>query len=269
MKHFLPAIVFSLLGLSTFAQTELLTDNSLEGSGWTSTSTNFGSVLCDANCGTCGGPCGPNTGSFYAWFGGAGGTGEVGTLSQNFNVASAGTAVLTFYLKLPIVPGTLGDSLIVSVDGNNIFVATPADSVLYQDAYSQVVLPLGNLSAGAHDINFWGEENEGGTFNQLVDDVSILIGSANVEEIILDEFITLSQNMMNSEVVVETEFPQAVDMTVVIYDPSGKQVYSHQMNGATNDKLSISTADFSAGTYMIDFRKKDTNPFSRSFTVVK
>lgn len=270
MKNFLPAIVFSLLGLSTFAQTEVLSDNSIEAAAtWSSTSTNFGSVLCtDATCGNCGGPCGAHTGTQYAWFGGAGGTPEVGTLSQNFNVATAGAGVLSFYLKTPIVPGVIVDSLIVEVDGSQVFFATAADSNTYQDAYTQVIVPLGNMTAGAHDIIFTGSETSG-TFNQLVDDVSILVGAVNVEELFLDEYITMSQNMMNNEVVIETAFPSEIDMTVAIYDQTGKRVYSHTMNDAKNNKLSISTADFSAGTYMIDFRKNDANPFSRNFTVVK
>ena len=65
----------------------------------------------------------------------------------------------------------------------------------------------------------------------MLDDISILVGSVNVEELILDEYITFSQNMMNDEVVVATAFPAEVDMTVVIYDQAGKQVYSHTMTG--------------------------------------
>lgn len=271
MKKFLPTLLFSFFGLAAFAQTEVLADNSIEAAAtWSSTSTNFGSVLCtDATCGNCGGPCGPHTGTQYAWFGGAGGAAETGTLSQNFNVANAGVGVLSFYFKTPIVPGALGDNFTAVVDGNTVFTSTPADSNQYQDAYTQVIVPLGNLTAGAHSITFTGTESSAGTYNQLLDDISILVGAVNIEELILDEYITMSQNMMNNEVVVATAFPTEIDMTVAIYDQAGKQVYSHTMAGATNNTLSISTADFAAGAYMIDFRKNDANPFSRTFTIVK
>jgi hypothetical protein len=271
MKKLLPAIFFSLSGALSFAQTEVLLDNSIEAaSTWTSTSTNFGSVLCtNATCGNCGGPCGPHTGTQYAWFGGAGGAAETGTLSQNFSVTTAGTGVLSFYFRTPMVPGVLGDTFTAVVDGNTVFTATPADSNQYQDAYTQVVIPLGNLTAGSHDIVFTGTESSVGTFNQLLDDISILVGSVNVEELFLDEYVTMSQNMMNNEVVVSTNFPTEIDMRVIIYDQTGKQVYVQMMNNAKNSTLTISTADLAAGTYVIDFIKNDSNPFSRNFTVVK
>lgn len=271
MKKILHVLLFTALGFSAKAQTEVLSDNSIETAAtWSSTSTNFGSVLCtNATCGSCNGGCGPHTGTQYAWFGGAGGASEVGTLSQTFNVTTAGIAVLNFYLKTPIVPGVLGDSLIVSIDGNTVFVATPADSNMYKSAYTQVVLPLGNMTAGSHTIVFQGEENEGEGFNQLVDDVSIQIGSVNVDELFLDEYITMSQNMANNEIVVVTNFPEAVDLTILIYDQAGKQVYAEAVSNASTNTLSISTANLSAGAYVIDFSKNDSNPFSRTFTVVK
>jgi Secretion system C-terminal sorting domain len=269
MKKFLLLVLSACSSLALSAQTQVLSDVSIEGAGWTSTSTNFGSVICDAGCGTCGGPCSANTGSFYAWFGGAGGVGEFGTLSQSFNVANAGVGALQFYLKTPIVPGVLGDSLIVKIDGASVFVATPADSNTYKAAYIQVNVPLGNITAGAHTIDFSGEENEGVTNNVLVDDISVFVGSLNTQEFLLDEYIAITQNMMNQEVVVETSFPEASDLTMVVYDANGKQIYSKSLENVSKEKVSISTSDLNAGVYMIDFRKANANPFSRSFTVVK
>ncbi|MDH4472081.1 MAG: T9SS type A sorting domain-containing protein [Fluviicola sp.] len=269
MKKVLLLVLSACSSLALTAQTQVLNDVSIEGAGWTSTSTNFPTVICDANCGTCGGPCSPNTGSFYAWFGGAGGFSETGTLSQSFNVATAGVAALQFYLKTPIVPGVLGDSLIVNIDGSSVFVATPADSNAYKTAYVQVNVPLGNITAGAHTIDFIGQENQGATNNVLVDDISVFVGALNAQEFILDEYIAITQNMMNQEVIVETSFPEAADLTMVIYDVNGKEIYSKSLENISKEKVSISTSDLNAGVYMIDFRKANANPFSRSFTVVK
>ena len=71
-------------------------------SGWTSTSTNFGSVMCDV--GGCGAGAGtvnygvaPNSNAFLAWFGGTGST-ETGTLETDvvISTCAGGAATMTF-----------------------------------------------------------------------------------------------------------------------------------------------------------------------------
>ncbi len=103
----------------------------------------------------------------------------------------------------------------------------------------------------------------------MVDDITFFVGSLNTQEFLLDEYIAITQNMMNQEVVVETSFPEASDLTMVVYDANGKQIYSKSLENVSKEKVSISTSDLNAGVYMIDFRKANANPFSRSFTVVK
>lgn len=57
---------------------------------WTSTSTNFGTPICDASCGG----VGPRTGTYWAWFGGAGTAAEAGSVEQTGEL-STGPKTLT------------------------------------------------------------------------------------------------------------------------------------------------------------------------------
>ncbi|MCB0785431.1 MAG: hypothetical protein KDB87_08920, partial [Flavobacteriales bacterium] len=74
MKHFTLVAAATLFAFTSSAQ---INDGGFEGGAgggaWTEASTNFGTPLCDAGCGTCGGPCVSRTGTWYVWFGGAGG----------------------------------------------------------------------------------------------------------------------------------------------------------------------------------------------------
>ncbi|MDA8016373.1 MAG: hypothetical protein MPN21_02895 [Thermoanaerobaculia bacterium] len=85
---------------------------------WTEASSNFGTPLCDAiSCGGTGGGTGPNTGLFWAWFGGIAAA-ETGSVSQDIQMTDGGTATLDFFLEIPAASGNGVDFLELRVDGN-------------------------------------------------------------------------------------------------------------------------------------------------------
>src|SRR5690606_37692112 len=121
-------MLFVALQSPAFPQVQVLADTTLEltglgGTQWTSTSSNFGTVICDVlACSDCNGPCVPRSGTYYAWFGGIAAE-ETGTLSQDFTVASSGTGQLDFWMVVP--NGAMqNDSMLVLVDGNTAWART-------------------------------------------------------------------------------------------------------------------------------------------------
>ena len=89
IKRLLFFAFMAILPCLSNGQTQVLADTSLEvtgagGSDWASSSTNFGTVLCDVvSCGTCGGACGPHSGTYFTWFGGVSPVAfEEGTITQ-------------------------------------------------------------------------------------------------------------------------------------------------------------------------------------------
>lgn len=261
MKKLLLAI-FCVAGATTMhAQIQqLLADTSTEASGsgsgpWSSTSTNFGTVLCDiASCGDCGGPCGPATGTWYAWFGGAGGTDEIGTLTQTFTVAQAGPAALRFMYYLPINSGITLDSITASLDGNVLWFKTAVDSLGFNSAYTPVTVLIPSLSAGSHTLEFYGHETGTGTnaFNALVDDITIWQGTGiGYTEYSLEEGVTISQNMQASTLNVSFNLPKTSDLNITITDMFGKVVASNDLKGAKNNYITFNTFELAAGVYNI------------------
>ena len=85
---------------------------------WNEFSLNFGTPLCDeGSCGL-GGGTGPNSGAWWAWFGGIG-LPEEGSVSQMVDVPAGGSATLTFFLEMRRpATGDANDFLEVLIDGN-------------------------------------------------------------------------------------------------------------------------------------------------------
>ncbi|MBL7962405.1 MAG: T9SS type A sorting domain-containing protein [Flavobacteriales bacterium] len=180
MKH-ITLLVAAVLSLPLSAQ---VLDGSFEagpGTGpWTEASSNFGTPLCNAaGCGTCGGPCVPRTGSWYAWFGGAGSGSvmpEVGSVEQSIFIPSGTTAQLRMYVKIALAGTNLTDRIEVSIDGTVLETIDLNDASTYT-AYTQVALDINSFANGAnHTIKIEGTQEDAATVsNILVDDVDLTV----------------------------------------------------------------------------------------------
>lgn len=262
MKKFLLSLsMFAGLAFYASAQTQMLADTSMEvtgggGSDWSSTSTNFGTVLCDANCGTCGGPCAPRSGSWYAWFGGAGAA-EVGTLTQTFNVATAGGGSLSFWLMLPNF-GAAVDSLSLTLDGTLIWSKLGTDSAGFESTYKKVTVPVGSVSAGSHTLSWRGVESGtgAGTFNILVDDISLVVGgSAGISEFDFTNGVTVYTNNEAHILNLAFNFMEATDLGIQISDMSGRVLRTTQLEDIKNDHITYNTYGFATGVYNVTISK--------------
>lgn len=260
MKKLLLSAFGIFAALSMNAQiNQLLADTSLEvtgggGTDWTSTSTNFGTVLCDAaSCGTCGGPCVPATGTWYAWFGGAGAA-EDGTLDQTFNVTTAGAALVKFQFALALPSGSALDSMYMKLDNNTMWTSSGVDSLTYGTTYQTVTVPVSNLSTGSHTMSFVGHESGSAptTYNALVDDITLWMGNGvGFTEFNFNEGVTLSTNSQNHTLNVAFNLPKAMNMSIVVTDMMGRRVASQDLQDVTNNYISFNTIEFGAGVYNV------------------
>ena len=252
MKQVLLILFAGALSMHTSAQ--VLTDPSLETSGpsnspWSSTSSNFGTSFCNqAGCGNCGGPCVPNTGLWYAWFGGTTNA-EVGTVAQGFNASAAGTGTLTYYLKVPM-KGVAGDTLSILMDGVAISKMNTVDSI---GAYQQMTLNVGALTMGSHNLTIRFEKQAGAAVvNVLVDDIQLTIGgTVSVEEIDFSNGIQISNNMESGEIVVAYNFNENQTVRLAVTDITGKVVYNNQFSDQQANQHSINSNDWSSGMYNV------------------
>jgi hypothetical protein len=264
IKKLLFFAIMAILPSLSNGQTQVLVDTSLEATGagssdWASTSTNFPTVLCDiTNCGICGGPCGPHSGTYFAWFGGVGPTGEQGTLTQSFNVTTAGIGSLNFWLILPLT-GVSADSLSAFLDGNLVWFKLGDDSVGFGTAYAPVTVSLGNISTGIHTLEFSGIETGAAAtvFNILIDDITITVDAGNgISDYDFENGVTLYTNYQDHILNCAFDFTERTDLIIRINDMLGREVRTGKMQNVKKDYITFNTYGLTGGIYNVTFIKK-------------
>jgi len=151
------------------------------GGGWVESSTNFGTPLCDTgSCGT-GGGTGPNSGNYWAWFGGIAAF-EEGSVSQVVTFPNSVTGLdLEFFLEIPACDSA-ADYMEVLIDGNQVFVVNGADAACGVIGYQKVTVDVSAYADGLpHTLEFHSEifANNGGGSNFFVDDIDLIVGLAD------------------------------------------------------------------------------------------
>ncbi len=192
---------------------------------WNEFSTNFGTPLCDAVCGT-GGGTGPHSGSWWAWFGGITGVSETGSVDQDV-VIPVGTAVLSFWLEIPVADTT--GFMNVEIDNNVLATYTEAD----QGAYATYQLVAIDVSAyadgGSHNVEFYSTTDAGaGPLNFFVDDV-VLDSEAQQDCDAVDDIPWLSVSPDNG-----TTAPGGATGVTVTFDSTGMAAGTYTGNLCIN-----------------------------------
>lgn len=141
---------------------------------WAQTSTNFGTPLCDASCGG----VGPRSGTFWAWFGGAGTAAETASLEQTGTIAT-GPKTLNFYVWWSSSVATPPDPAAffnVKIDGTTIFSLTPATAAAYSTAYTLASVDVSAYAnGGSHTLRFEASNAaSAGSTNVHLDDISFV-----------------------------------------------------------------------------------------------
>lgn len=226
------------------------------GGDWSEYSDNFGTPICDdASCGNCGGPCGPNGGTYYCWFGGVGGAIETGFVEQTSFFASGSSAVIEMYVKIAIPgPGDANDKLELSVDGNVEGTLTTLDSAGYKDAYAMWSVDVSSYADGGnHLVKIEGVQHDTFLVNILVDDVILKVDG---EVTSLFEFET-GENEVVFYPNPATDFVNLAyrnvegNTQVTITDMSGKIISQKEVYAAYGKSYKYDTSDMAPGTYVI------------------
>lgn len=275
-------------------------DGDLEngGIGWTTTSTNFGTVLCNAgSCGNGGGSVNygtaPNSGGELAWFGGLGGTFEAGTLSTDvvIPVCPNGDAVMTFAYENSAC-GSTADFIELLVDGVQVWVDnTDPANCDPNGTINLITVSLAAFTDGAsHNITFNSESgNEANASNFTIDNIMLeTVGcstESNCEAIVMANYncdvdIELEQDLSasdpcscNNDQSANGAGDGTFTETVVITGTSGLELCagpgsSGIIDPATGMDVSGALPTFvegPAGTYTLSFNHIDAAGFILQF----
>ncbi len=140
---------------------------------WAQSSTNYGTVICNASCAGSGTVL-PHTGTFFVWFGGiqAANPTEVGFVEQDVQIP-VGTASLSFWLQIEAPTQRPNDYVRAKIDNTIVFTATTSDAATYAD-YTQVNVPIDAFAdGGTHTVRFESLVETGGNSNYFLDDVML------------------------------------------------------------------------------------------------
>lgn len=250
--------LFAALLISTgvVAQTS---DYSFEGSLadttiWHQFSENFGTPLCDAGCGTCGGPCAPLTGDVYAWFGGAGDASELGVLNQDVFVPTGTVVELEAWVKMPAFGDGSDDNYLKAfADGNELGAITAGDSLAWNGFYHRWAVSLAGYTGGMHNIRLEGKENGTVVFNVLVDDVNIKVDGDVFVGLFENEsvhMLTVYPNPANDRITLNFNSLSG-NAVVSLVDVSGKMINRQRIAQVANSLIEFDAKLLANGVYTV------------------
>jgi hypothetical protein len=142
---------------------------------WSESSTNFGSPLCTVvTCGT-GGGTGPNSGDWWAWFGGIAAL-EEGSVSQTVAFPDNGVALVGFFVENTSCSGDFHDFVELTIDGTSLWQRDATDPTCGAVGYEPVVVDASAYAdGGSHVVAFHSIINDFTTIsNFFIDDVEIV-----------------------------------------------------------------------------------------------
>jgi microcompartment protein CcmK/EutM len=199
------------------------------GASWAQDSLNFGTPLCTAGgCGV-GGGTGPNSGDWWAWFGGIMAF-ESGSVSQSVVIPSAASD-MTFWLEIPVSSANGEDIMEVSVDGNVLATYTDADGP-FIGYVQQTVDVSGFANDMAHTVEFSSTiTGNGGFTNFFVDDVAIAGEGVECRECFLMDF----EGFDHGHAVGANDFLPDASIAGIGDDNFGAAIYDSNGSGADAD----------------------------------
>lgn len=254
MKHFTLAVAALFVWSLSFSQIVNPGFDQGPGVGWQEFSLNFGTPLCDVSCGVCGGPCTPQAGTWYAWFGGIAAL-EVGSLVQSFVIPNGTTGELRFYVKIGAAGSTPAEDIVaVSLDGDPIFSVTAAQSAEYE-AYTLVTVDVSAKTDGqTHELGIYGASTGGS--NILFDSFALIIdgtGTVGFDQQFNGEHdMVVYPNPANDQINLHFGQRPQGNAYVRILDGSGRLVQQQQVLDIQMKRLTFDTNQLASGNYFIE-----------------
>lgn len=231
---------------------------------WEDTSTNFGSPICNNipfsqyECDDCGGPCGPRSGNWYAWFGGSYYY-ELGSLSQNFVLPSGSeVALLSLWLFVPVAAPSSNDIFSVTVDNNLQFTVTNYGASDYQVGYTEVTIDFSHYADGdTHTLHLIGETKGPDVTNFLVDDVALIYATATgfVRDGLF-EGVKVVQSVVHDQITIALDGWRESETAVELVDMAGRVVSLHVVSPGTAGQLVIPAQHLAGGSYLLRIKNK-------------
>ena len=227
---------------------------------WQDSSQNFSSVICSFGCGTCGGECAPNSGSYYLYMGGCNCAVEEAWIKQDILIPHADEAYLKFFFKIPHYEAFSNSYFSVYLDTNLIWQTHDSIASRYKQEYIEVTIDISSFSDQAvHTLKFFAHQEMINAHYTifLVDDVSMqLISGLNNQQVALEP-VHVFPNPSNGKFTVSFSSIASGDaMEYRIYDQSGKLLIKKNFQ-PLEQKLEVDLNQYTAGLYHLQIIHKN------------
>jgi len=218
---------------------------------WAEASDAVGTPLCTiAACGM-GGGTGPHSGDWWVWFGGVVEE-EAGAVYQEVVIPS-GTALLSFYLEIPVA---LVTSLFqVSIDGDTVFQVTSVDQATYS-TYTEVTVDISAYADGeSHGLSFASAKVAGGSANFFLDDVSLETSGDRQPPVAVNDTASVTNGgTVKIDVLANDANPEGEALEIIKTSgpvhgaaswsvAEGRFIYTHDGSNTTSDSFTYKLAD--------------------------
>jgi hypothetical protein len=255
--------LFSILAVaSAMAASAQINDPSFEagigGGVWLEYSSQFGTPLCDATCGTT-----AYDGTYYAWFGGAPvDSSEVGVLEQTITIPTGNSATLTFWMQIAAGNAVPTDFIGIFFDSDSIpfWFATTADAPNYT-AYTQVSVDVTSLAdGGSHLLDVASSSIGGASF--IVDAFDLVVDGGSVDvfnnQMNQEKAIAVFPSPANEQINVQFNGMLKGNATVKIFDVTGNLVSQDFVTEISNKVFTYNVSALPNGVYMMDVNNNGT-----------
>ena len=255
MKHFTLSVF--AIAIMASSQAQIIEPGFEGGAGgfWSEASTNFGTPICDVNCGG----IEPYMGDFFAWYGGASAAlghdfPEDGWLYQNIQIPNGSVGELSFFCAVAF-GGTSDDDFVdVWLDNVLLFQVTPADSTDLAD-WTQIIIDVSAWTDNQmHELQLVGSQVEDGGSSILFDDFSLVVDEVEYTNVFdpINREVELSIYPNPAADVLNLQFNHTEgSATVSVINMNGDIVSAQQMTSIYNKLFTLDTSVLESGMFQI------------------
>lgn len=256
---------FNACGSSTCTQSisiqncpDLITDGGFESgipsTGWAGYSLNFTTPFCSQPLCGLGGGSGPQTGSWWAWFGGTN-IFEESYCYQSVTIPLNTAANLYFYMEVPVSCDSPSDFLKLAMGTDTIFAVDGSSSLCGTVGYSLQSIPMSQYADGImRTLNFFSRTYaiNNSVTNFFVDNVVLLTCPVGITENQLAQSIKVFPNPSSISLAIKLS-GMLSDTRVKLMDIHSRPLYQAVIRKSETANHTIDVSKLTRGVYLLHF----------------
>lgn len=223
--------------------------------GWAGYSQNFTTPFCNqALCGL-GGGSGPQSGSWWAWFGGTN-VFEEAYCNQQVTIPPNTAANLYFYLEVPVTCDSPADFLKLAMGTDTLFAVDGSSSICGTVGYTLQSIPMSQYADGVtRTLNFFSRTYaiNNNITNFFIDNVVLLTCPVGITENQLAQSIEISPNPSSISLAIKLS-GMLSDTEVSFFDMHSRILHKTIIRKTATTQYFIDVSKLAKGVYFVNLK---------------